>query len=157
MSTVIFCTEKNFQVSTKPSALQNAVRILRTAKKQSLKATIPLIVLLTKPFYKEKSSVFPRKCVYDYLSTEVVAFNFLSHDSDFSAMVIQISMLHLGEKREKTRKLVSTDTTSVLPALLNTKILWINIQKCCIKKKYENTCNFEDNTRATNSSDHFKI
>lgn len=70
-------------------------------------------------------------------------------------------MLHLREEEEKTRQLVSTNVTSVLPALLNTEILWINIPKDCIKRKEvtkcENTCNTENKMRYTNSSDPSKI
>lgn len=90
-----------------------------------------------------------------------MTFDFPSHDSDFSATVIQMSMLHLREEEEKTRQLVSTNVTSVLPALLNTEILRINIPKDYIKKKEvtecENTCNMENKMRDTNSSDPSKI
>lgn len=76
-------------------------------------------------------------------------------------MVIQMSMLHLREEDKKTRQLVSTNVTPVLPALLNTEILWINIPRDCIKKKevtkYEITCDTENKMSDTNSSGSSKI
>jgi len=67
--------------------------------------------------------LFPRKCVYTYLPPEVLIFNFLSHGSEFSTTAIQISMLHLEEKKEKVSQLVSTNVAFVLPTLFNTEIL----------------------------------
>lgn len=117
-----------------------------------------LIFLLT--VCKEKTSLFLRKGSYNYLPTEIITFNFPSHDSDFSAMLIQVSVLHLRKEEEKTRQLVSTNVTFVFPALLNTEIIWISIPRDCFKKKevtkHKNTHNTENKMGDTNRSDSSK-
>lgn len=67
----------------------------------SLKTTVLLIFLLT---VCEVLSIFFRLCIYNYLPTAVIAFNFTSHNSDFSAMVIKMSVLDLREEEKKIRQ-----------------------------------------------------
>lgn len=67
--------------------------------KASLKTTLRLIFSLS--VCKEKSSLFLR---HNYLPSAVITFNFPYQNSDFPAMVIEMSMLHLREAEKKIRQ-----------------------------------------------------